>query len=315
MICSDQFAWLIPSFYFQVCCHPKKNGRRWRKAWTARTRLVCPGSLGTRGLSLVPLAPFCHQGPHQCLLLRRRRGQGRRTTRSQRGRGETSRPSPGRSRSLSPTCPSAGSICSNMPSFQMTAPTDVLSVKRSRYLRASRTSTASSDMRSSTTRASPAKCSRARCAPRSSRGRTRWNSTWNKSTTVLSPSLKPLLLPPPLISSSILSSALATPWPSMPSLVDWRTLRTTCTSWSARWPATLLTSRAQEGRGRADLWLSLASLSHNIFGNHGGPRRHLAKFKISIKKAFSNLGKLDLINHHRPLTRVIYMIQTLQWIY
>ena len=271
-----QLAKLISFPLFQVCCHPKKNGRRWRK--TALTRRVCPGSLGTRGPSPVPQGPSCPQGRRQCLLRAR-------APPSQLALGETSLPSPALSRNLSLTCPSAGLICSNMPSFQMTAPTDVLSVKRSRYLRASRTSTASNGTRSSITKASLAKCSHVRCAQRSSQGRIRWSSTLNKSTTVLSPSLKPL---PPLllILSLTLSSVLAIPWPSMQSSADWRTRRTTCTSWSARWPATLLTLRAREGRGQADLWLSLASLSHNIFGNHGGPRRHLAKFKISIKKAF-----------------------------
>ena len=285
---SHQLVKLISFPLFQVCCHPKKNGRRWRK--TALTRRVCPGSLGTRGPSPVPQGPSCPQGRRQCLLLRRARAPP-----SQLALGETWLPSPALSRNLSLTCPSAGLICSNMPSFQMTAPTDVLSVKRSRYLRASRTSTASNGTRSSITKASLAKCSHVRSAQRSSQGRIRWSSTLNKSTTVLSPSLKPL---PPLllILSLTLSSALAIQWPLMPSLVAWRTLRTTCTSWSARWPATLPTSRAQEVRGQADGRPPpvFFNLRHKIFGNHGGlPRHHRAKFKIRVvKDAFSKSWKI-----------------------
>ena len=227
---------------------------------------------------------------------RRGRAPARFTPRTQtRGRGATWPASRGRTPSPCRTWVSEDWICSNMLTLQATGRTDAYNVKRSRLWRASRTSTASNGTRSSITKASLAKCSHVRCAQRSSQGRIRWSSTLNKSTTVLSPSLKPL---PPLllILSLTLSSALAIQWPLMPSLVAWRTLRTTCTSWSARWPATLPTSRAQEVRGQADGRPPpvFFNLRHKIFGNHGGlPRHHRAKFKIRVvKDAFSKSWKI-----------------------
>ena len=283
---------LIFLFLFQVCCHPKKNGRLWRKA---RTRLACPGSPATPAPSPAPRDLSCLRCLHRpCLRppLRDLRDlqaaqQQRQGHHSRPAREATSPHSREPSPSLSPICPSADSTCSNTPSYPMTAPTDVLSAKRCRYLRASRTSTASSGTRSSTTRASPARCFLARSAPRSSRGLTRWSSTWSKSTTVLSPSPSRPRLPPQTLSSTRSSASETLRWPSTRSWAGWRTLGTTCTSWSARWQAIPLTSRALEAKGQADQRRSFPPLSHKIFGNPGGcQQRRLAKFKISDKAAF-----------------------------
>ena len=172
------------------------------------------------------------------------------------GPGGTSPVSPGLTPSPCRIWVSEDWICSNMPTLQVMAPTDVYNVRRFQLWRASRTSTASRDTHFCTTRGPTGRCSPAPSVRRSSPGRTRWSSTWSRSTTASFPSTRPrprLPRPASLTFSWILSSARWTTRPGWTaSWAVWRTPGETCSSWWVRSPVTRLTSRVRAAREPAD---------------------------------------------------------------
>ena len=247
--------------YFQVCCLQKKRVGRgsWRKVSLLLTPPVSQGSHARPTGSLESLSESRWGSPRSPVRSVRCPARTWESEQppgpwcppvlSTRGRGATWRPSQAQSRSPCRICRSGGSTCSDMPSSPMTGPTDVLNARRSRYLRASRTNTASSDTRSFITRALHVKCFPAPSVLRSSRGQTKWSSTWNKCMTASFPKRR-LVLPLRQTLSSIPSWTSATRWTTR--RPSWRTPTPTCSSWSARWPATPPTSRARVARGPAD---------------------------------------------------------------